>query len=108
MILELLRLKLTIEFAHLYCLKLRPDLEEEKNPAPSFLGSGLQPPPGKTGEDEVKEKARDDDKDATPELRVQSHHQAGIGVNVDTGHQDVEHEQLQSGSHNIRQVFINP
>ena len=85
---------------------MRPDLEEEKNPAPSFLGSGLQPPPGKTGEEEVKEKAREDDEDATPELGVQSHDQAGISVDVDAGHQDVEYE-LQSGSHNVRQVVIN-
>ena len=33
-------------------------------------------PPGKTGEDEMNEKARDNDKDTTPKLRVQSKNEA--------------------------------
>ena len=56
----------------------------------------------------MEEKARDNYKDATPILRVQSQNQAGVKVDVKAGHQNVEYQQLQGWSNNVRNFVIDP
>ena len=56
----------------------------------------------------MEEKARDNHKDASPKLRVQSQNQAGVKVDVEAGHQNVEYEQLQRWGHNVRNFVVDP
>ena len=56
----------TCYHSHLTSFELRPYLEEEKDPTPSFLESRFYPPPGDAGEDEVEGQGYQDDKTAVP------------------------------------------
>ena len=86
---------------HLSSFELRPNLEEKEDPTPGLLLLRFKSPPGQAGERKVERQCTDNDEEATQVIGGEFLDQEGVKVDVEAGHDDVEHEEAQGWGDNV-------